>query len=111
MKTLYLLAFFETPQLGKVDTNGVQQRFRQSKNRISCSRRVHGWDRRIPIRLIKDQAIPNCGSYEAQFPDGRASAHFYFEDNADRRLRPEQLTREQALDGARAAGGDQSVFK
>jgi hypothetical protein len=54
---------------------------------------------------------PNCGSYEVQFPDGRASAHFYFEDNADRRLRPEQLTREQALDGARAAGGDQSVFK
>jgi hypothetical protein len=31
MKTLYLLAFFETSQLGKVGTNGVQQRFRQSQ--------------------------------------------------------------------------------
>ena len=47
------------------------------------------------------ETVPNCGSYEVQFPDGRPSRYFYFEDLPGRRLRAEQLTREQALEQAR----------
>jgi hypothetical protein len=55
----------------------------------------------MQIRIIKHEAVPNCGSYEVVFPDGRAPVCFYFEDNASRRLRPlEQLTRDQALETA-----------
>lgn len=37
--------------------------------------------------------------------DMRASKFFYFEDDASRRLRPEQLTRAQALDAAKVFAG------
>jgi hypothetical protein len=43
-------------------------------------------------RSIKHEAVPNCGSYEVRYSDGRPS----FEDVAGRRLRPEQFTSEQA---------------
>jgi hypothetical protein len=49
------------------------------------------------IRLIKHEAVPDCGSFEVRFPDGRASHYFYFDDIPGRRLRPEQLTRAEAL--------------
>ena len=29
------------------------------------------------IRLIKHEAIPDCGSYEVRFPDGRPSRFYY----------------------------------
>jgi hypothetical protein len=58
---------------------------------------------RMPIRLIKHEVIPKCGSYEIRFADGRPSRYFYFEDDlAGRRVRSEQLTRDQALDQAKA---------
>jgi len=37
-----------------------------------------------------------------RFFDGRESRFFYFEDIAGRRLRPDQLTSEQALEQAKA---------
>jgi hypothetical protein len=46
--------------------------------------------------------VPGCGSYEVRFADGRVSQYFYFDDLASRRLRPEMLTREQALEQATA---------
>jgi len=33
----------------------------------------------IMIRLIKHEAVPNCGSFEVRFPDGRPSRYFYRE--------------------------------
>ena len=54
------------------------------------------------IRIIKHEAIPGCGSFEVCFADGRVSQYFYFDDIAGRRLRPETLTREQALEQAKA---------
>ena len=54
------------------------------------------------FRIIKQQVIPGTGSYEVRFPDGRASQFFYFEDVPSRRLRPDMLTREQALEAAKA---------
>jgi hypothetical protein len=42
--------------------------------------------------------VPNCGSHEVCFPDGRPSRYFYWEDNPSRRLRPELLSQEKALE-------------
>ena len=56
----------------------------------------------MPIRVIKHEAVPKCGSYEVRFPDGRPSRYFYFEDLPARRLRPEHLTSEEAKSQAKA---------
>ena len=47
-------------------------------------------------------ALPDTGSYEGKFADGRPSQYFYFDDVPGRRLRPEILTSEQALEQAKA---------
>ena len=44
--------------------------------------------------------MPDCGSYEVRV-EGQPSRYFYFEDLPGRRLRPEQMTREEALEQAR----------
>ena len=54
------------------------------------------------VRLIKHEAVPKCGSYEVRFPDGRPARYFYWDDEASRRLRPDLLTGEQALERAKA---------
>jgi hypothetical protein len=53
------------------------------------------------IRIIKHEAVPDCGSFEMRLP-GRGSKFFYWDDLPSRRLRPETLTREQALEQAKA---------
>lgn len=61
-----------------------------------------GTDMAGRIIIIKHEAVPDCGSYEVQFPDGRPSRYFYFEDLPGRRLRAvEAFTREEALEQAR----------
>jgi hypothetical protein len=54
-----------------------------------------------PIRILKHEAVPGCGSFEVRLP-GRTPQFFYFDDLVGRRLRPETLTREQALEQAKA---------
>ena len=54
------------------------------------------------IRIIRHEAVPDCGSYEVRFPDGRLSAYFYFDDQPSRRLRPEILDRATAEQQAKA---------
>jgi hypothetical protein len=55
----------------------------------------------MPVRLIKHEAVPKCGSYEIRYPDGRPSKYFYWDDVPGRRLRPETLTSDQAIQAAR----------
>jgi hypothetical protein len=43
-----------------------------------------------------------CGSFEVRFADGRESIYFYWDDLPSRRLRPEMLDRETALEQAKA---------
>jgi len=43
-------------------------------------------------------AVPQTGSFEVRFADGRQSRFFYFDDIPARRLTPEILTSEQALE-------------
>jgi hypothetical protein len=52
-----------------------------------------------PVRIIKHEAVPNCGSFEVRF--GEDSIWFYWDDLASRRLRSDAMTREQALEAAR----------
>jgi hypothetical protein len=58
-----------------------------------------------PVRLMKHEAVPKCGSFEVRFSDGRPSCYFYWDDIPGRRLNPDQgqkaLERAKAL--ARAA--------
>lgn len=53
------------------------------------------------IRIIKHEAVPDTGSYEVRFPDGRPSRFFYWDDVPGRRLRPDQVDRETALEAAK----------
>ena len=55
------------------------------------------------FRLIKHElSRSKCGSFEVCFSDDRESRYFYRDDLPSRRLRPDILTREQALEQARA---------
>jgi hypothetical protein len=54
------------------------------------------------VRLIKHEAIPQCGSFEVRFSDGRPSQYFYWEDLPGRRLRQDLETSEVALQRAKA---------
>ncbi len=54
------------------------------------------------VRLIKHEVIPKCGSFEVRFADGRPSSYFYWDDIAGRRLNPDMLTQDQALERAKA---------
>lgn len=49
-----------------------------------------------PVRIIRHEAVKDCGSFEVRFEDGRESVYFYWEDNPTRRLRPEQVDQETA---------------
>ena len=54
------------------------------------------------IHIIRHQRLPQTGSFEVRFADNRPSKFFYFDDLPGRRLRPETLTSEQALERAKA---------
>ena len=38
-------------------------------------------DQKPRVLLIPHEAIPESGSFEVRYPDGRQSEYFYFEDN------------------------------
>lgn len=52
------------------------------------------------VRIIKHEVIPDCGSFEVRAP-GKESVYFYWDDNKGRRLRPDAMDQEQALEAAR----------
>jgi hypothetical protein len=61
-----------------------------------------------PIRIIKHEAVPGCGSFEIRFPDDRPSQFFYWPDEDDiptRRLSPELLKGKPRGEGK---GGNES---
>jgi hypothetical protein len=56
-----------------------------------------------PIRIIPHRGVDDdCGSLEVWFADGRESVRFYWDNLVTRRLRPELLTRDQAVENATA---------
>jgi hypothetical protein len=59
----------------------------------------------MPIRIIPHEVIPKTGSYEVRFDDGRPSRYFYWDDVPGRRLRPEQMDSQRALQEAKTFAG------
>ena len=53
------------------------------------------------VRLIKHEVIPQCGSFEVRYDDGRPSVYFYWEDLPGRGLRPDILSSDAALEQAK----------
>jgi len=60
------------------------------------------------VRLIRHEAVKDCGSFEVCVA-GMRSRFFYYENDPSRRLRPEQMTREQALELARSLARGLSI--
>jgi hypothetical protein len=54
------------------------------------------------VRIIRHEAVKDCGSFEVRFADGRPSQYFYWDHIPARRMRPETLDRETALERAKA---------
>jgi hypothetical protein len=54
------------------------------------------------IRIIKHEAVPDCGSFEVRFPDGRPSRFSIGTTCRAGRLNPNTLDRETALERAKA---------
>ena len=54
------------------------------------------------VRIIRREAVPDCGSFEVRFADGRPSQFFYWDDLPSRRLNPATLDRETMLEKAKA---------
>jgi len=46
--------------------------------------------------------VPQSGSFEVHFSDGRPSVYFYWDDVAIRRLSTEQMDSNRALEAAKA---------
>ena len=55
------------------------------------------------VRIIKREVIPQTGSYEVKFTDGRPSVYHYFDDDPGRRSITGKMTSAQALQLAAAA--------
>ena len=61
------------------------------------------------VRIIKHEAVPQCGSFEVRYPDDRRSVFFYWDDLLSLWLNPETLDRETALERAKALARAASV--
>jgi hypothetical protein len=59
------------------------------------------------IRIIRHSVIPESGSFEVRFDDGRPSLYWYWDDNAGRRsvrnCLDQESAKKQAQEFARAA--------
>ena len=54
----------------------------------------------MTVRITKTpEAVPKTGSFKVTWPGG--VKYFYYDDEPSRRLRPEAMTSEQALEAAR----------
>jgi hypothetical protein len=62
------------------------------------------------IRIIKHEAVPQCGSFEVRFPDDRPSQYFYFDDLPSRRLRRNVGPRDSAGEGEGGSEGCSGSF-
>jgi hypothetical protein len=54
---------------------------------------------RVPRHTAAPQ-IPDCGSFEVCFPDGRPSVYFYWDDNPGRRSITQHMSQQAAKAGA-----------
>jgi hypothetical protein len=62
------------------------------------------------IRIFKHEAVPECGSFEVRFPDGRESLFFYSDNIPARRLRQDMMDRETAPETEGSSEGCSGSF-
>lgn len=55
-----------------------------------------------PVRIRKHEAVPQCGSYEVYFADGRPSVYFYWDDDPGRSSVTQKESGAVALEKAKA---------
>jgi hypothetical protein len=56
-----------------------------------------------PVPIIPHRGVDDdCGSFEIWFADGRKSERFYWDNQVSRRLLPNTLTQNQAIEKATA---------
>jgi hypothetical protein len=60
------------------------------------------------IRIIRHSIVPDTGSFEVRFSDGRQSRYYYWDDIPSRRLRPEQVDQETAKKQAQEFAREQA---
>ena len=58
--------------------------------------------RMTSVRIIKHEVIPQTGSFEVKFADGRPSVYRYFDDDPGRRSITGKMTGAHALELAKA---------
>jgi hypothetical protein len=65
---------------------------------------AESWAMADRIRIIPHapEGIPDCGSFEVWFADGRASQYFYWDDNPGRASTTRKMGQDQAREAARA---------
>ena len=74
------------------------------------SKEIRLWCRPRVCRIIRTRSrAGSFGSFEVRFTDGRPSRYFYFDDVLARRLRPEILCSDQALEQAKALLGPSGI--
>ena len=56
----------------------------------------------MPIRVVKHEVVPQTGSFEVRFSDGRPSVFFYWDDIPARRLSHEQMDSDRAKEAAKS---------
>ena len=59
------------------------------------------------VRLIKHERVARCGSFEVRYSDGRPSEFFYWDDIPGRRLNPDAVDSQKALERAKAFARDE----
>ena len=56
----------------------------------------------MTVRLNEHETIPQTGSYELRFSDGRPSVYFYFDDDPGRRSITGKMTGAEASEKGKA---------
>jgi hypothetical protein len=82
---------------------------RPPRKEITFGEKRDGRVRRADLRLLKHTAapsVPDSGSYEVRFPDGRESIYFYWDDNPGRRSITMALSSEEAEQKAKELARD-----
>lgn len=62
-----------------------------------------------PVRIIPHSpGIPDTGSFEVRFADGRPSKYFYWDDNPGRRSITQKMSQAEAKEAAQTFARSQS---
>jgi hypothetical protein len=56
----------------------------------------------MTVRIIRHEAVPQTGSFEVRFSDGRPSVYIYWDGIAERRISADEIDSKGSLEAAKA---------